>query len=188
MAGKVDTGGLLASLGINLTGLETQAYNFLLKQAAAWARVPTRFRRLQSAITIVSGAATQKGNVGVATQMKAAQAALAQLESAYDNASGDVADVVDVVRGLEPGQAPPVTLIPKAAKTAAVVGAILKGLTGLEQQVMGNARAVLSTVQLAQLSIGMSFPLHMAVQGGKFLLYALLAVPLYLVLAKKRRR
>lgn len=184
----ISVAGFLQSLGIDVTGLETQGINYLLKQAAVWARVPTRFRRVSSAIDIVTGAASQQNKPTIVAEVSVARSALSRLQSIYDATSGDVADVVDVVRGLKPGQLPPVEIAPKAARAAAAMTGVLRGLTTVEQGVHSAAVKVLTPAQLKQLESGLSFGGFMAGAGKNLLLYLALGVPVYLVITKQTRK
>lgn len=185
---KIDVTGFLQSLGVNVTALEEKGINFLLGQAATWSRVPTRFRRVSAAIDIVIGAATQQNRTDVLAEASAARSALSKLQQVYDATSGDVADVVDIVRGLAPGQLPPVEITPKVAKAAAAMASVLKGITAVESGVHSAASRVLTPAQMKQLESGLSFPSFMAGQVPKLLLYALFAVPVYFVLVKRTRK
>ena len=183
----VDVRGMLASLGVDLTGLETQATNYLLQQAATWARVPTRLARDSAALAIIKGAAAQHNRADVVARAAVTGTALQNLSHLYDSASGTVADVVDAVRVLAPGQLPPASLIPQAAKAAAAMRAVLSGLTGVEQQITGMGSAVLTPEQQRQLLSGLSFPSFLAGSVKKLALYALVGVPVYLFVTKRGR-
>jgi hypothetical protein len=119
--------------------------------------------------------------------MAAAGSALAQLQSTYNNASSQVADVVDQIRAVPPGSVPPVSLAAPAAKAAAVVSAVTKGATALEGQIANAASQVLTPAQIAQLRAGgLSFPSFMGLQIGTLAKYAIVAIPLYLLLRGRR--
>lgn len=185
----VNVAGLLTSLGINVTGLEAQATNYLMQQAANWARLPTRFARVDAAQRIVGSAAVQRQNPAIAAKMMAVASGLAQTRKLYDSASSTVADVVDRIRALAPGQVPPIALVPQVAQAAGAVTAVTKALTALEGQVASAAQQVLTPTQLAQLKTGgLSFPSFMGAHLTTVLKYAIFVVPLYYVLRRKRGR
>jgi hypothetical protein len=161
--------------------------DFLLKQAADWARIPTRLQRIGAARTLIANAATQQNKPDVAAKMAALGAALTQLQTTYNNASSQVADVVDQIRAVPPGSVPPISLAGPAAKAAAVVAAVTKGATALEGQIASAATQVLTPAQIAQLKAGgLSFPAFMGVQISTLAKYAIIAIPLYLLLKGRR--
>lgn len=176
-------------MALNLAVLYQQGVNFLLKQAAEWARIPTRLRRVEAARVIVEQAALQKNDVGSLAIARGAQAALQQMQTLYDNGSGKVADVVDQVRALPPGAVPPVSLAPKAAEVAAIVTAVTRGLTEIERKVAGAAQKVLTPAQLDQLkSGGLSFPSFLGAQAKTLLKYAIIGIPIYFIITGKAGR
>lgn len=176
-------------MALSLTTLYNQGVNFLLKQAAEWARVPTRLRRVEAARVIVEQAALQKNNVGVLAMARAAQTAMQQVQVLYDNGSTKVADVVDQVRALPEGALPPVSLAPKAAEVAAIVAAVTKTLTEIERKVADGASKVLTPAQLDQLKRGgLAFPSYLGEQVKTLLKYALFAVPIYFIVTGKAGR
>lgn len=180
---------LLSSVGVDTSGLFQQGTNFLLKQAADWARIPTRLQRIGAARDLVAQAAQQQNKPAVAARMAALGSALAQLQTTYNNASGQVADVMDQIRAVPPGSVPPVSLAAPAAQAAAVVAAVTKACTTLEGQIASAASQVLTPAQLAQLKAGgLSMPAYMGVQVGTLVKYAIIAIPLYLVLKGRRSR
>lgn len=180
--------GLLQSLGVNVGAVETKATNFLLKKAAEWARVPTRIARVNAAINIVGGAATQRNKLDVVAAMTAAEQGISRIQSVYDGASGDVADVVETVRTLRPGQMPPVEIVPKAVKVAGSVTAVLQGLTTIESAVMANARKTLTPDELKKLQGGVSFGSFMGGAMKQLLIYAAFGIPIYLIIRGKAGR
>lgn len=185
----LDFSKLLEAVGVDTTGLYGQGVSFLLKQAADWARIPTRLQRIGAARTIIAAAAQQQNKPEVAAKMAALGSALAQLQTTYNNASSQVADVVDQVRALSPGAVPPVSLAAPAAKAAAVVSAVTKGATALETQIADAATKVLTPAQIAQLKAGgLSMPAYMGAQFGTLLKYAIIGIPLYLFLRSRRGR
>ncbi len=176
-------------MALNLAVLYQQGVDFLLKQAAEWARIPTRLRRVEAARSIVEQAALQKNDVGALAIARGAATALQQVRTLYDNGSGKVADVVDQVRALPPGAIPPVSLAPKAAEVAAIVAAVTKTLTEIERKVGGAASKVLTPAQLDQLKRGgLTFPSFLGTQFKTLLTYAVIGIPLYLLLTGKSGR
>lgn len=184
----IDVAGLLQSVGVDTTGVYQQGMNFLLQQAADWARIPTRLQRIGAARTLIANAAVQQNKPDVAAKMAAVGTALAQVQTMYNNASSQVADVVDQVRAVPPGAVPPVSLARPAAQAAAVVAAVTKAATGLEQQIANAAPSVLTPEQIAQLKAGgLSLPSYMGAQVGTLVKYVVIAVPLYFILKSAGR-
>jgi hypothetical protein len=176
-------------MALNLAVLYQQGVDFLLKQAAEWARIPTRLSRVEAARVIVEQAALQKNDVGTLAMARGAATALQQVRSLYDNGSGKVADVVDQVRALPPGSIPPVSLGPKAAEVAAIVAAVTKGLTTIERNVATGATKVLTPEQLDTLKRGgLTFPSFLGGQAMTLVKYALFGIPIYLLLTGKAGR
>lgn len=185
----IDVTGLLKSVGIDTTGVYQQGMNFLLKQAADWSRIPTRLQRIGAARMLIAQAATQQNKPDVAAKMAAAGAALTQLQTLYNNASSQVADVVDQVRAVPPGAVPPVSLAAPAAQAAAVIAAVTKGATTLEGQIADAASQVLTPAQIAQLKAGgLSFPAFMGLQLSTLVKYVIIGIPVYLLLRSRRGR
>lgn len=176
-------------MALNLAVLYQQGVNFLLKQAAEWARIPTRLRRVEAARAIVEQAALQKNDVGSLAIARGAATALQQVQTLYDNGSGKVADVVDQVRALPPGAIPPVSLAPKTAEVAAIVTAVTRGLTEIERKVASAASKVLTPAQLDQLKQGgLTFPSFLGAQAKMLLTYAVIGIPLYFIITGKAGR
>ena len=183
----LDFTSLLKGVGIDVAGAYQQGINILLKQAADWARIPTRLQRIGAARTIIANAAVQQNKPDVAARMTALGSVLMQLQTTYNNASSQVADVVDQIRAVPPGEVPPVSLAAPAAKAAAVVAAVTKGATELEGQIASAAPQVLTPAQIAQLKAGgLSFPAFMGVQVGTVVKYLIIGIPIYLLLRSKR--
>lgn len=184
----LDFSALLKGVGVDVAGAYQQGMNFLLKQAAEWSRIPTRLQRIGAARTLVATAATQQNRPDVAAKMAAAGSTLAQLQTMYNNASSQVADVVDQIRAVPQGSIPPVSLASPAAQAAAVVSAVTKGATVLEGQIASAAQQVLTPAQLAQLKAGgLSFPSFMGLQVNTLLKYAIIGIPVYLFLRGRKR-
>jgi hypothetical protein len=185
----VDFSKLLEAVGVDTAGVYQQGVNFLLQQAADWSRIPTRLARIGAARTLIANAAVQQNKPDVAAKMAAVGSALTQLQTAYNNGSSQVADVVDQVRVLPPGAVPPVSLAAPAAKAAALVSAVTKGATALEGQIASAASQVLTPAQIAQLKAGgLNFPAFMGVQIGTLVKYLIIGVPVYLLLRGRRSR
>jgi hypothetical protein len=160
-----------------------------MQQAAAWARIPTRLRRVEAARVIVEQAALQRNDLGSLAKVRAAKEAITRVQSLYDSASTKVADVVDQVRVLPPGSLPPVSLAPKAAEVAAVIVGVTKAVTAVEREVGAAAQRVLTPAQLEQLKQGgLTFPSYLGEQLKTLLKYALFAVPIYFLLRGKSGR
>jgi hypothetical protein len=67
------------------------------------------------------------------------------------------------------------------------VSAVTKGATALEGQIANAASQVLTPAQIAQLRAGgLSFPSFMGLQIGTLAKYAIVAIPLYLLLRGRR--
>ncbi len=183
----LDFSKLLEAVGVDTSGVYQQGINFLLKQASDWSRIPTRLSRIGAARTLIANAAVQQNKPDVAARMAAVGSALAQLQTMYNNGSSQVADVVDQVRAVPPGSVPPVSLAAPAAKAAALVSAVTKGATELEGQIASAATQVLTPAQIAQLKAGgLAFPQFMGVQMGTLLKYAIIGIPIYLILRSRR--
>lgn len=169
-------------MALDLLALQQQGINFMLQQAANWARIPTRLNRAEAARAIVEQAAIQQGRQSVVNTMAATKAAILEVRRTYDNASSKVADVVDQYRALPPGTVPPPSMIPKGLEVVAVVGAVTSALTEIERQVGASAKEVLTLQQQAQLNSGLQFPSYMSGQAKKLLTYAIIGGGIYLAL------
>jgi hypothetical protein len=167
---------------LDFSALYNQGINALLKQAAEWARIPTRLARAASAIAIVEQAAIQRGNQTVVTQMQGLRQVLNQTQALYANGSGKVADVVDAVRALPPGAIPPISLAPKVAEVIALIAGVTNGVSNIERQIVASSQRVLTPQEQAQLNSGMKFTNYMGDRLLSFAKYAALGIGGYYVL------
>lgn len=178
----------MAALTLNLSSLYEQGMDFLLQQAANWARLPVRLQRVAAARGIVEQAALQRNNLATLAKARALREGIGQAQKLYDASAGKVADVLDVVQNLRPGQLPPVSLAPKAAEVAAVVTAVTKGVTALEGQVVAAGRTVLTPEELQRLQQGgLTFPSFLGGQLQTILKYVVFAIPIYFLFLRRGR-
>lgn len=166
-------------LGVDVEALYAKGIDFMLQQAANWARIPTRLNRAEAARAIVEQAALQRGDQQTVAVMQTTREAIRRVRTMYDNGSAKVADVVDRFRVLPPGTVPPLSLAPKAAEAAAIVASTTGALTEIERQIADSATRVLTPQQQAQLNSGLSFPTFMGNQAKQVLTYVVVGGVIY---------
>jgi hypothetical protein len=171
-----------AGLGLDLQALYDKGLDFMMQQAANWARIPTRLNRAEAARVIVEQAALQRGDMATVANMQTLRGAISNVRRMYDNGSAKVAAVVDGYRVLRPGQAPSLQLVGQAAESAAIVASTTATLTEVERGVAAAAQKVLTPQQQAQLNSGLSFPAFMGNQAKNVLKYILVGGGIYLAI------
>jgi len=171
-----------AGLGLDLQALYDKGLDFMLQQAANWARIPTRLNRVEAARVIVEQAALQRGDMTLVNEMQTLRGAISNVRRMYDNGSSKVASVVDGYRSLRPGQVPSLQLIAQGAESAAIVASTTATLTEIERGVAAAAAKVVTPQQQAQLNSGLSFPSFMGAQAKNLLTYVLVGGGIYLAI------
>lgn len=160
-----------------------RALDFLQRQAAGYAYVPTRLESIRRGLEGIRAAAAARNDTATVGKVAATLSGLPKVQSLYASTSGKVAELMTALRVGTSGSA--LALVPKLLATVAEMALVFKSVDMFERAVVDLGKGTVTPEELAQLRRGGFTP---AVAANTALRWALLLGGVWLGLQLLKRR